>query len=346
MTLLPLAQIRTCLNDTRPESLEQLARQAHQTTVQNFGRTISLYAPIYLSNYCSSHCAYCGFSRHHKIKRYKLTEPEMRREMEAVAEKGIENILLLTGESYTATPLAYLETAVRTAREFFSSITLEVHPMEEAEYRHLFFCGADGITLYQETYDLQRYQHLHTAGKKQDYHFRRRAPFYAAQAGMRTISLGVLLGLFDVAEDLFSLYQHLREMERTFPGVEYSLSFPRLQPVKGENFQAAYVDDITLIKIICLTRIAFPRVGINLSTRESARLRDHAIELGVTRLSAESSTVVGGYALDRSADTSPQFDIQDTRSVKQIIRRLKEKQFDPVLTDWRPIANETLRSDT
>jgi 2-iminoacetate synthase len=334
------AHIQDCLNNTDKKYIESLARQARDITRQYFGRTISLYAPIYLSNYCSSHCTYCGFNSHNRIKRYKLTEAEMHQEMGNVAQKGIENILLLTGESYQATPLAYLETAVNIAKSYFPCIALEVHPMEQEEYRDLFKNGVDGITLYQETYNLPRYLEVHLSGKKRDYRYRRQALSRAAQAGIRHISLGVLLGLFDVDQDLLALYEHLREMERSFPGVEYSLSFPRLRPIQGQTFYGSLVDDVTLIKIICLTRILFPRVGINLSTRECASLRDHAIEIGVTRLSAESSTIVGGYTLHQTEKDAPQFDVQDKRSVQEIIQCLKQRNFDPILTDWRRIPVE------
>lgn len=338
--MMTLSDIQNCLNNNDKSSLEDLAQKSRDMTLQYFGRTISLYMPLYLSNYCSSHCTYCGFNSHNKIKRYKLTEAEMEHEMAAIAAKGIENILLLTGESYQATPPSYIESAVTIAKKYFPSISLEIHPLDESEYKDLFACGADGLTVYQETYDRVRYRELHLSGKKQDYDYRRGTAERAAKAGFRYISLGILLGLSDVSQDLFALYQHLRELERNYPGVEYSLSFPRLQPIKGEEFSDAYVNDITMIKIICMTRIFFPRVGINLSTRESGQLRNHAIELGVTRISAESSTVVGGYSDDTADNVNPQFDVKDSRSVKEIIRYLKDKNFDPILTDWRRIDNK------
>ncbi len=341
--MITLSHIQKCLNNPNKEYLERLAQEARRITQQYFGRTISLYTPLYLSNYCSSYCSYCGFNSHNKIQRYKLTDEEMRKEMEAVANKGINNILLLTGESYQATPLSYLKNAVKMAAPFFPNIALEVHPLEEEEYHQLFLAGVDGITIYQETYNHQRYQEVHLSGKKKDYAYRKQTPFRAAQAGIRNISLGILLGLFDTSEDLFSLYQHLKELEHSFPGVEYSLSFPRLRRIKGKDFFGSSVDDATLIKIICLTRILFPRVGINLSTRESQEFRNHAIEFGITRISAESSTVVGGYSLNHLSEQAPQFDIKDTRTVKEMIRLLKEKQFDPVLTDWRRVTNEVIK---
>jgi len=231
--------------------------------------------------------------------------------------------------------------AVAIARRHFSAIALEVHPMEEADYRELFEAGADGVTLYQETYDRERYAEVHRSGVKADYEFRYHAPERAARAGMRMLSLGILLGLSpDLARDLDQLYAHLRWMERHFPGVEYSLSFPRFRPIKGEAFPgSAPVDDKTFIKVLCLTRTLFPRVGINLSTREDSRLRDHALELGVTRMSAGSNTSVGGYTQLDKSEQDPQFDVEDTRSVGDVVALLRRHRIDPVFTDWRRIEN-------
>jgi len=338
--MISLTEINAVLDNRDPVSVEKLAQKSRGLTQQYFGRTISLYAPLYLSNYCSSHCTYCGFHSKNRIARIRLDPAQMRGEMENVARMGIENILLLTGESYQATPMAYLAEAVRAARDYFTGISLEVHPMETDEYRELFRQGVDGITVYQETYDRDRYAEVHLSGRKSDYNYRRDTPRRAALGGIRQISLGILLGLGDTARDLLALYGHLRWMEKHFPGVEYSLSFPRLRKIKGRAFALCDVDDTTFIKILCLTRVLFPRVGLNLSTREKPALRDHAIEIGVTRLSAGSNTAVGGYGLLKTpAEQEPQFDIEDKRSVHDIVRLLKAKEFDPIFTDWRPIDN-------
>lgn len=337
--MMTLDKIKSILTDRDPRRMEELAQQSAALTRQYFGRAMSLYAPLYLSNYCSSHCTYCGYHSHNKIKRIKLTPDEMHQEMKHVAATGIENILLLTGESYQATPESYLKEAVDVAKHHFTSISLEVHPMDTPEYAELFAHGVDGITVYQETYDRERYKEVHISGKKSDYDFRYGTPERAAEGGMRQISMGILLGLSETAEDLFALYNHVSAMEKKYPGVEYSISFPRLRTIKGREFAICDVDDVTFIKIICLTRILFPRVGINLSTRETARLRDNALELGVTKISAGSNTAVGGYVLKATEDQDPQFDIEDTRSVAETVAMLKQHNFDPVFTDWRPIGN-------
>ena len=340
--MISVTKIKNILNNKDPKIVENLARKAKNLTEQYFGRTISLYAPLYLSNYCSSYCTYCGFNSHNRIHRMKLSIDQMHKEMSHIADSGIENILLLTGESYKATPLSYLKEAVTIARQYFPSISLEVHPMETEEYKKLFLAGADGITIYQETYDRARYSEVHISGKKSDYDYRISTPKRIAKAGIRQISLGILLGIGSVAEDILALYSHLHSMENSYPGVEYSLSFPRLRKIKGYDFAVFAVDDIEFIKIICLTRILFPRVAINLSTRENPKLRDNAIGLGVTRMSAGSNTSVGGYKIEVPANQDPQFDIEDKRTVSEIIKMLKEKNFDPILTDWRRIKNESI----
>lgn len=338
-----LKQIQFILDNPDPAFLEELALKAKSLTHRHFGRTISLYAPLYLSNYCSSHCTYCGFHSKNRISRLRLNPNQMHEEMKKVAETGMENILLLTGESYQATPTSYLKEAVQIAKKYFTSISLEVHPMEQEEYEDLYLNGVDGITVYQETYDRARYKEVHLSGKKSDYDYRYSTPERIAKSGIRHISLGILLGLADPAQDLFALFNHLRFLERTCPGAEYSLSFPRLRTIKGREFAVCDVDDKSFIKIICLARLSFPRFGINLSTRESSVLRDHLLEIAITRISAGSNTAVGGYAIKPTGEQEPQFDVEDTRPVKEIIGLLKEKNFDPVLTDWRPIVNEPVR---
>ncbi len=337
--MVTLNELQKILGDARPESVEELAQEAARVTRQHFGRTISLYAPVYLSNFCSSHCTYCGFHALNKIKRIKLSPEEMRKEMQHIHAQGIRNVLMLTGESYKHTPLEYLKVAAQIAGEFFQGIALEVHPMQTEEYKELFSAGVDGITVYQETYDRKRYAEVHLSGYKKDYDFRYGTPKRAAEGGMRQINMGILLGLSDLAADLIALFEHLRMMERSYPGVEYGVSFPRLRNIKDQEFARGDIDDTTFIKIICLTRILFPRMGINLSTREDAQLRDNILELGITRMSAGSNTSVGGYSLLDEQEQDPQFDIKDERSVADVVALLKKKNFDPVFTDWRRIEN-------
>jgi len=330
-------EIADFLADTDRNRLEEAASNAGRITAAQFGKVISLYAPIYLSNYCENNCVYCGFKASGGIKRRKLTPEEMEREMKIVSGTGIRNILLLTGESRKMSPVEYLKDAVGIATQYFSSISLEVYPMETEEYAVLYQAGVDGVTVYQETYDRERYDGLHLSGKKRDYDYRYNTPERIAAAGIRAISMGILGGLSDLAGDLHSLFTHLAYMEKHHPGVEYSVSFPRLIREPGDTTDYRTVTDVDLVKCIILTRLHFPRVGINLSTRERASLRDHALAFGVTRISAASNTSVGGYA-ERAHD-DPQFRVKDLRPLKEIETVLREKGFDPVYTDWRRIDN-------
>lgn len=331
-------QITAFLADTSRSKLEETARSAVQLTRQYFGSAISLYTPLYISNYCASHCTYCGFHSKNRIPRVKLSLDQIDTEMKAIAATGIRNVLLLTGESPDVTPPSWLAEVITLARTYFQGIALEVFPMSTEDYHLLYKAGADAVTIFQETYDHERYSAVHLAGQKTDYTYRFHAPERIATAGMRAISLGILLGLGPVADDLHALYSHLRSLEQSFPGVEYTLCFPRLRTVNTKEFAASLVDDITFTKILCLSRLLFPRVGINLSTRETAAFRNQALRLCVTRISAGAKTTVGGYQDDNSKG-APQFDIADERSVPEIVTYLKDNDFDPVFTDWRKIAH-------
>ncbi|MFA4843901.1 MAG: 2-iminoacetate synthase ThiH [Candidatus Margulisiibacteriota bacterium] len=319
--------------------IDDLAVRARNLTIQYFGRAVGLYAPLYISNYCDNLCLYCGFNQKQNIPRKKLLPAEIEKECRALARTGLQNILILTGESRSHSPVSYIKEAVLAAGRHFPNISLEIYPLETEEYRELFLAGADGVTIYQETYDRESYQKLHPAGKKKDFDYRFEAPARIARAGMRRLSLGILLGLSDWRQDLKALFDHLRCLEKKYPGVEYSLSFPRLQKVRGDSNDYCPVSDREMTEIIARTRLAFPRVGINLSTREPADFRDRIFEFGVTRLSAGSLTSVGGYG--RNDDKGPgQFEVSDRRSLAEIKAMLVKKGYDPVITDWRRIPNE------
>ncbi len=333
--MISLEYIRSVLENNDKGFLESLARKAKTLTLKHFGNTISLYAPIYLSNYCDNQCTYCGFNQQRSVKRTKLSIIEMEREMEKVSSFGIQNILLLTGESKKHSPFEYIASSVEIAKRYFSSISLEVFPMETEEYRELNKLGVDGVTIYQETYDRERYKLLHKKGPKRNFDFRFSTPERVAESGLRAVGMGVLLGLSELDKDIWSLFNHLEYMEKKFPGVEYSLSFPRIIPIGNDSSDLFIADDITLIKLIALARILFPTVGINLSTRENSSLRDNTLSIGITRVSAASKTTVGGY--NSKEEETPQFDVMDKRSVNEIKQMIQSKGLDPVFTDWRRI---------
>lgn len=320
--------------------LEDLAQAARDVTRQYFGRTIGLYAPLYISNYCQNQCVYCGFQVHIGIERRKLTLDEIDGECKALAATGIRSCLLLTGESRYHSPPSYIREAITIACKHFPNIALEVYPLETDEYRELYLAGADGVTLYQETYDRRRYDELHLAGPKKNYDYRFQAPERIAIAGFRHISMGALLGLTDWREDILQLFKHVRYLEKTYPGVEYGLSFPRLRRISKDDRCYFEVSDRDMVKIICVARLCFPRAGINLSTRENGEFRDRIIEFGITKMSAGSSTRVGGYIDTTREYQDGQFQVHDPRSLAEIKSMLINRGYDPVATDWRNIINQ------
>lgn len=336
---LRLEDCREVLADDSPALLEELAQEARRLTQRQFGRTISLFAPLYISNHCQNACLYCGFKAVSGIPRQKLEQDEIDRECRALAAMGIRSCLLLTGESRTQSPPEYLAEAIRTASRHFPAVSLEVYSLTLEEYRELYRAGAEGVTMFQETYDRELYRELHPVGPKRDFDFRLEAPDRMAQAGFRQIILGALLGLAPWREEVPRLFAHLRRLEKAYPGVEYGLSFPRIRPVPGDPRAYAALPDRDLVKVIALARILFPRVGITLSTREDAAFRDHLLGIGVTRMSAASSSAVGGYAPETRDDRPGQFHIHDGRSVAEVRELLLSRGYDPVFTDWRHIGN-------
>ncbi|MDO8747728.1 MAG: 2-iminoacetate synthase ThiH [Candidatus Omnitrophota bacterium] len=313
--------------------LEPLAQKAKRITVGNFGKVIQLYAPLYLSNYCENDCAYCGFKHSNPIARKRLSLTELRQEAEEIAKSGIRQILLLTGESRAQSPLSYIKECVSLLKQTFSMISIEIYPLSVDEYAQLIAAGVCGLTIYQETYDQRLYAQLHGQGPKSDYRFRLEAPQRAAQAGMRQINIGALLGLAEFRKEVFLAGLHAYWLERYYPDIELGISFPRIQPQVG-SFSPAYpLRDRDLTQAIVATRIFLPRAGITISTRETKELRDNLIGLGLTRLSAGSRTQVGGYAL--SDKTEGQFEIADTSSVETIRQMVCRKGYQPVFSDWQ-----------
>ncbi len=336
--MLKLKNIPEIFSSGSKTLLEELAASALKLTRQQFGRTIGLYAPLYISNHCDNHCVYCGFHSKMNIPRNRLSLEEIEKECRAVKNNGIRSILILTGESRIYSPVAYIKESIAIAKKYFPDIALEIYPLETEEYRELYLAGADGAALYQETYDEEIYKKLHLAGKKKDYHYRFHAPERMAEAGIRHISLGILLGLANWREDIFALFTYFDYLWKKYPGVEYSLSFPRVQKTSGNSFDCAEVSDSDMLKIIVCARLLFPRAGINLSTRERPAFRDNILGFGVTRMSAGSRSTVGGYSEKKGENE--QFTLNDRRSPAEIKSMLVEKGYDPVITDWRSIPNE------
>jgi len=334
---LSVQQFLTLLSHRAEKFLEDMAQRAHQTTLQYFGKTIQLYTPLYLSNYCENECVYCGFNRNNKISRKKLNLEELRKEAAFIASLGLRHILILTGGSRTHSPLSYIKDCLKILREYFPSISIEIYALKEEEYKELIDEGVDGLTLYQEVYDRAAYSQVHLGGSKTDYLFRLDAPERAARQKMRSVNIGVLLGLEDWHREVFLLGLHAQYLQDKFFDTDIGVSLPRLRPMGHDFKPACIVEDRHIVQIILALRLFLPRLSITLSTRESAQLRENLLGLGVTRMSAGSTTEVGGHTAQDKDGSLPQFEINDTRNVDEIKQWLLSKGYQPVLKDWMPV---------
>lgn len=317
------------------EHLEGMAQKAHQVTLRNFGRTIVLYTPLYLSNYCNNQCLYCGFSVRNHFVRKQLTIGEVEQEARLIAASGLKHILILTGGARKIATLEYVEKCVRAIRPYFTSIGIEIYALNAQEYARLVEAGVDSLTIYQETYNPTLYAELHPSGPKRDYRFRLDAPEAGCQAGMRAVNVGALLGLDKWRQEAFFTGLHADYLQNRYPEVEVAISMPRMRPHLGDGYQPAYpVDDRDMVQFMTAFRLFMPRAGLTMSTRESAPFRDHIIRLGVTRMSAGSNTAVGGRTLQ---EESPQFEISDQRNVAEMVQSIRELGYQPVFKDWHPL---------
>ena len=312
--------------------LAPLVAQARDLTVQRFGRTMQLFAPLYLSNACINTCTYCGFSRPNAIVRRTLTKAELAREMDHVAAEGFRHILLVSGEDPRESSLAYLEAAVRQARGRFASVSIEVAPLDEASYRRMLAAGAEGVVVYQEAYDRKAYAAVHTSGPKKDYDARLRAPETAARAGMRRLGIGALLGLAPWREEALALAEHALRLQKVAWQSTLTLSLPRLRPAAGNYVPGHPVSDEDLVRLVAALRLLLPDAGIVLSTREAAPLRDRLATAGVTMMSAGSRTEPGGY--EEPSKAEGQFEIEDVRTPAEVAEKLRALGLDPVWKDW------------
>lgn len=324
--------------------LEPMAQEASRLTRWHFGRTISLYAPIYLSNLCAADCIYCGFSARsgsHE-KRLTLREDDLRRECEALAAQGFESVLLLTGEAPKTVTVDYVADSIRISREYFASVSVEIYSVDEDDYLKFVAAGLEGVTLYMETYHRPTYGQVHLLGEKVDYDYRLDAIERAGKAGVRRLNVGVLLGLFDWRIDVMWAAIHARHVQKHCWQSSVGISFPRLLHTP-ERFEIAHpVNNAELVQVMAAMRLFLPEAGFNLSTREAPALRDKLIPIGVTHMSAGSSTQPGGYATYRRGETEQtngrevleQFEIEDHRPVQAVIDSIRAAGYDPVWKDY------------
>lgn len=312
--------------------LEEMAVKSRQLTQQRFGKTIQLFAPLYLSNECHNICTYCGFSFGNKIKRKTLSKAEIIREAEILKAKGFDHVLLVTGEANATVHLPYFLEAVSLLKNYFSTISIEVQPLEEEEYKQLHEAGVYAVLVYQETYYKEKYAFYHPKGKKSNFYYRLDTPDRLGKSGMHKIGLGVLLGLENWRVESFFCVLHLHYLQNRYWQSKYSVSFPRIRPAEGVNIKNVHITDKELLQLICAYRLFNPDLELSVSTRETPKFRDHIIQLGATSMSAGSKTNPGGYA---EGDSSlEQFGIDDDRSPEEFVKIISQQGYEPVFKDW------------
>lgn len=313
--------------------LEPMAQVARRKMQRYFGSNINLFTPLYIANYCENHCVYCGFNCHNKISRACLSEDEIEREMEEISKTGLKEILLLTGESRAKSDVNYIGRACSIARKYFSVIGLEVYPVSSDEYRFLHECGADYVTVFQETYNQSRYKELHLSGNKRDFAYRFNTQERAIRGGMRGVGFGALLGLDDFRKDALGTGLHAFLIQKNYPQAEISLSCPRIRPTVNQSWKNyADISEVELLQVICAYRLFLPYANIVISTRETKRMRDNLILIAANKISAGVSTGIGGHSGAEKGDA--QFEIADPRTVNEIYRSLKERALQPVMRDY------------
>ena len=357
-----LADFAALISPAGGEMLESLGQQAHRLTKQRFGKVIRLFAPLYLSNECINNCAYCGFSRDNSILRVTLSLAEVRREAAELKSQGFRNLLLVAGEHPKFVSNNYLRDCIATLHADWPGISLEVGPMETEDYRPLVAAGSDGLIVYQETYDRAVYAEMHTAGPKRNFDWRLETPERAYAAGFRRLGISPLYGLADWRLEALSVAAHADYLLRNCWKAGITISLPRLRPCAGEFEPLTHLSDRELVQLVCAFRLTFPDVGIVLSTRESPRLRDGLIPLGVTMMSAGARTEPGGYtgagkenihqtvrgrivelaadasewtpSATRATNATGQFNIADERSPREVADRIRRLGYEPVWKDW------------
>jgi 2-iminoacetate synthase len=322
----------TLISPAAQPYLEKMAQECHELTQKRFGKTIQMYAPLYLSNECQNICTYCGFSLDNKIKRKTLTEKEIELEAIALKELGFDHVLLVTGEANYTVNINYFLQAITQIKKEFSIISIEVQPLSTEEYVRLHEAGVYSVMVYQETYHQEVYKKYHTKGKKSNFEFRLETPDRIGKAGMHKIGLGVLLGLEDWRTDSFFNALHLDYLQKTYWQTKYSVSFPRLRPAEGVVEPNFIMDDKDLTQLICAYRLWNEDLEISISTRENEKFRNNIVPIGTTSMSAGSKTNPGGYVVD--PQSLEQFEISDDRSVIEVTKMISSKGYEPVWKDW------------
>lgn len=321
--------------------LEQMAQKARLETRKHFGNTVYLFTPLYIANYCENYCVYCGFNCYNDIKRMKLTYEQIEKEMKIIAQSGMEEILILTGESRGQSSVEYIGEACKLARKYFRMVGLEIYPLNTDEYSYLHQCGADYVTVFQETYDIDKYEKIHLLGHKRVWPYRFDSQERAILGGMRGVGFSALLGLSDFRKDALASALHVYYLQRKYPSAEMSLSCPRLRPIiNNDKINPLDVGEAQLCQILCAYRIFLPFVGITVSSRENARFRNGIVKIAATKISAGVSTGIGDHEskyTGKESDTAEgdeQFEINDSRSLKTMYDEMSNEGLQPVLNDY------------
>ncbi len=321
--------------------LERMAQRARAETVKHFGNTVYLFTPLYIANYCENYCVYCGFNCYNDIRRMKLNMEQIDKEMKIIADSGMEEILLLTGESRSKSSVEYIGEACKLARKYFRMVGLEIYPVNTDEYRYLHECGADYVTVFQETYDTDKYETLHLLGHKRVWPYRFDAQERALMGGMRGVAFSALLGLSDFRKDALASALHVYYLQRKYPHAEMSLSCPRLRPIiNNDKINPLDVHETQLCQVLCAYRIFMPFVGITVSSRESESFRNGIVKIAATKVSAGVSTGIGDHESkysgkeSGSAEGDEQFEINDARSFEKMYKDMSGEGLQPVLNDY------------
>lgn len=328
---------RALLSPAALPFLEQIAQRAQAETRKHFGNSIYMFTPIYIANYCENYCIYCGFNCHNKIKRAQLNYEEIDKEMAAIAKSGLQEILILTGESRKKSTVEYIGEACKIAKKYFRLIGLEIYPLNSDEYAYLQKCGADYVTVFQETYNSDKYETLHLAGHKRIFPYRFYAQERALKGGMRGVGFAALLGLDDFRKDALATGMHAYYLQKKYPQAEIAFSCPRLRPIiNNDKINPMDVHERQLLQVVCAYRLFIPFASITVSTRECARVRDNLVNIAATKISAGVSTGIGEHS-DENPDKDKgdaQFEISDTRSVDEVYNDLLKINLQPVMAEY------------
>ena len=336
-----IEDFKALLSSAAEPFLEQMAQKARLETRKHFGNSVYLFTPLYIANYCENYCVYCGFNCYNHINRMKLSYEQIEHEMQVIAESGMEEVLILTGESHSQSDVHYIGEACKLARKYFRMVGLEIYPVNTDEYRYLHECGADYVTVFQETYDSDKYETLHLMGHKRVWPYRFDAQERALMGGMRGVGFSALLGLSNFRKDALASALHVYYLQRKYPSAEMSLSCPRLRPIiNNDKINPLDVGEKQLCQVLCAYRIFLPFVGITVSSRESASFRNGIVKIAATKVSAGVSTGIGDHEskyTGKESDGSEgdeQFEISDSRSFDTMYHDMEDEGLQPVLNDY------------